>query len=93
MTTEYRKTPDPNVFVKADTSESFVYLDELTSGIDDLQEQIDTLPKPKTKPDQETLDFYNAEIEMHGEKEMFEMQLKEKTDLLDTLKSIKAIEK
>ena len=93
MTTEYRKTPDPNVFVKADTSESFVYLDELTSGIDDLQEQIDTLPKPKTKPDQETLDFYN-EMTMHpGEKEMFEMQLKEKTDLRDILTSIKAVEK
>lgn len=91
MTTEYRKTPDPNVFIKADTSESFIYLDELTAGIDELQEQIDDLPQPKTKPDQETLDFYNAEIEMHGEKEMLEEEVVRQQHLLNTIKSLKAV--
>lgn len=91
MKTEYKKTDDPNAFVKADTSESYIYIDELTTSIEDVQQQIDSLPQPKTVPDQETLDCYNAEIEMHGEKEMLEMRLKEKQDLFDKLRSIKAV--
>lgn len=34
-----------------------------------IQGQLDSMPKPKTKPDQETLDFYNSQIGMmfnHG---------------------------
>lgn len=89
MKTEYHKTDDPNIFVKSHTSESFIHLDKLIGDIEAIQRQIADLPKPKTEPDQETLDCYNMEMEMHGEKEMFEMELKEKQDLLAELGKLK----
>lgn len=91
MKTEYRKTLDPNVFVREDTSESFIHLDKLEAKIEVVQQQINDSPDPKTKPDQETLDYYNMEIGMHGDKEMLEAELKEKKDLRDELKSIKML--
>jgi len=89
MTTEYLKTDDPNVFIKADTSKSFVYLDELTSSIEEMQQRIDDVPDPKTVPDQETLDFYNHEaVEIFGKDDLM-AKLQEEQNLLDMLKNMK----
>lgn len=91
MKTEYHKTDDPNIFVKSHTSESFIHLDKLIGDIEAIQRQIADLPKPKTEPDQETLDCYNMEMEMFGEAEMLAAELKENKDLRDELKSIKML--
>lgn len=83
---KYEKTDDPNIIKKIQTMEGFIHLDELETEIKNLESQINDRPKPKTKPDQETLDCYNMEIEMQDP--MLEEELKEKKELLNTLKSL-----
>lgn len=88
MTVTYEPTGDGNTFKKIITSEGVIYLDVLEGEIKDLQRQIDEVPKPKTKPDQETLECYNNQIGLDFDKEGTEHQLKEKQDLLKKLKAL-----
>lgn len=84
---KYEKTEDPNIIKKIETIESEIYLDKLQEDINSLQIQLDSIPKPKEKPDQETLDCYNMEIEMMNDP-MIEVSLKDKKELLNKLKSL-----
>jgi len=84
----YEKTDDPNIIKQIETYSNEIDIDKLEAEIKDLEQQIEDAPKPKTKPDQETLDYYNAEIEMRNNL-MLEEQLIEKKELLIILKSVK----
>lgn len=58
----YEKTSNPNIIKKTETVESEILLDKLREQIADLESQIASMPKVKTKPDQETLDYWNTFI-------------------------------
>lgn len=57
---KYEKTDDKNVVKKILVVESEIRLDVLRKEIEDLERQIEEAPKPKEKPDEETLEFWNA---------------------------------
>jgi len=82
---KYKKTDNPNIIKKIEIVESEIHLDKLEKQISELKAQLDNTPKPKTEPDQETLDFWNSQLEMI-EREELEKRLKEKEDLLKQLK-------
>ena len=54
----YERTPDPNIFHQWTRSE--IHKDKLESQIASLEDIIDKLPRPKTTPDQDTLDKWNS---------------------------------
>lgn len=85
--TEYKKTNNPNIIKKIEIIESEIHLDKLEKQISELKAQLDNTPKPKTKPDQETLDYWNSQLEMI-EREELEKRLKEKQDFLKMLKGL-----
>lgn len=77
----YKKSADPNIIIKV--SESEIYLDKLKKQIAELQTQVASAPKIKTKPDQETLDMWNSFIPESGAEE-----LQAKKDLLRQLEAL-----
>ena len=84
----YEKTDNPNIIKQTQTIESSIYIDKLEKEISDLQTQIKDIPEPKTKPDQETLDFYNDNIGMEIDSEETERMLKQKQDLLSKINEL-----
>ena len=84
----YEKTEDPNIIKQIEVVESEIYLDKLEKQVTELETEISSLPKPKTKPDQETLACYNEHIDMLDDKEGLENNLREKKNLLNELKSL-----
>ena len=81
----YEKTIDPNIIKQIETSETNIRLDSIQQAIDNLQAQIDEAPC-KTKPDQETLDFWN---EMNGvDEEMLLAEIVKKKVLLAELTAV-----
>jgi len=89
MTITYEQTADKNIIKKIETNYDYIYLDKLQTEIDNLQTEIDNIPKPKTKPDEETLEYFNMEMGLITNKEENEKQLKEKQELLDKIKKVK----
>lgn len=81
---KYETTKDPNIIKQIETVESEIFIDKLEAEVKNLQEQADNMPKPKTKPDQETLDCWNEMNVMPID----ETELKEKQDLLKVLKDL-----
>jgi len=82
---KYKKTDNPNIIKKIEIIENEIHLDKLEKEISELKAQLDNMPKPKTKPDQETLDYWN-EMHIREDREELERQLKEKEGLLKQLK-------
>jgi len=84
---KYEKTEDPNIIRQIKTVVSEIYLDKLGEQILELRAQLSSIPEAKTKPDQETLDFWNA-LNVREDKEDLEKLLKEKEDLLKQLEEL-----
>jgi len=70
-------------------TEQEVDVKALENEITNLKQRIESIPKPKTKPDEETLDFYNMNNMDMFEKETLEAEIKDKMVLLKELNSIK----
>jgi len=81
----YEKTEDPNIIKKIETIESEIHLDKLEAAIRKLQEQIRNTPKPKSEPDQETLNYWNEMASLSLE---LESKLREKEELLEQLREL-----
>lgn len=81
----YEKTEDPNIIKKIKTIESEIHLDKLEAAIRKLQEQIRNIPRPKEKPDQETLNYWN---EVASSSLELEDELREKEELLEQLREL-----
>lgn len=82
--TGYIKLPDGTVVnnppapTQAWTPEEWAAEIKAKEGrIAQLQAQLDSMPKPKDKPDQETLDFYNTHIG-----QMFDTDAKNQLDIV-----------
>ena len=84
---EYEKTEDPNVFKEIKTIERELFLDELQKKIDDLNLKIESIPGIKEKPDQETLDLWNAQG-FDLDREFLEEEKEKKQLLLNNLKEL-----
>ncbi|HUU40970.1 MAG TPA: hypothetical protein VMW42_08520 [Desulfatiglandales bacterium] len=84
----YETTSDPNIIKEIETVKSEIHLDKLQAQSDSLKAEIAALPELKTKPDQETLDLWNAGIP-EGKKEELETQLAEKEALMAIITSLK----
>lgn len=89
MAITYEKTGDPNIVKEVTEVKVDIHLDRLREEIADLEAMIADLPNAKTKPDQETLDYWNEMNDMAHAKSDMEAQLKEKQALLKTLEGIK----
>ena len=85
----YEKTDDVNIIKEVRTVIKEIRIDDIETDIAKLQSQLDNMPMPKTEPDQETLAYYNGNIEMEFRKEDIKTVLKEKQDLLKELISLK----
>lgn len=79
---------DENRVKRIEIYESEIRLDELEAEIENLRERIENLPKLKTEPDQETLDFWNEMMITPSIKEELEEELREKEELLKQLKGL-----
>ena len=88
MTITYEKTKDKNIIKKVETNDSYIHLDKLQKEIDNLQSEINDIPKPKTKPDQETLDFWN-DMRPSTNIDDLKGELIEKQKLFNQLKEVK----
>ena len=88
MTITYEKTEDANKVKKIETNDSYIYLDVLQNEIDNLQLEIDDIPEPKTKPDQDTLDYWN-DTRPPTEMDELEKELLGKKELLNQLNKVK----
>lgn len=62
ITTTYAKTADPNIIMQTDVITSEMQLDRLQQKVDKLRDTVAALPAVKTKPDQETLEYWNSSI-------------------------------
>jgi len=80
---EYIKTDDPNIVKKTVSTDEYVRIDEVRARIKNIESLIANIPKPKTVPDQETLDQWNMCMCYTGEHEMLEVELKEAHELLN----------
>lgn len=85
---KYQKTKDKNIINKINIIKTEIHIDKLEIEIADLKEQIKSIPKTKEKPDVETLDYFNAEIEMRNESEQLETELRIKENLLSELRNL-----
>lgn len=85
---KYEKTDNPNVVKEVKVIGREIHLDKLEAEIKELQEQLKNIPKPKEKPDQETLDFWNEMMLPSFNKEELEEELREKEELLERLKGL-----
>lgn len=92
MAITYRKTNDPNIFIKADTRESNIRLSDIRRDIDNLIAMISNLPVAKMEPDQETLDFWNEMRVGMAEKADLERQRDEKVALRELLEALLDVE-
>ena len=88
MTKTYEKTEDPNIVKEIESVEADIHLDKLQKEINDLKTEISSLPEPKTKPDEETLEFWN-EMNVNPLKVEAEGRLQEKEDLMDIITHLK----
>ena len=89
MRVEYEATDDPNVFMKLTIRDSMVSLVALQKEIETLSTLIEGLPRPKTEPDQETLEFWNAMQVDQIEREGLLKQRDEKARLIEQLEAIR----
>lgn len=84
---KYERTKNPNIIKKIETIESEIHLDILAEQVKKLEDEIKSIPEPKEKPDDETLEFFNMH-NMGFNKEELTRDLKEKKDLLERLKGL-----
>ncbi len=84
---QYKKTENPNVIKRIKIIEDEIYIDRLKLEIENLRKQLKYIPKPKTKPDQETLDFWNEMMPL-TDVEHIERELKRKEELLEQLRKL-----
>ena len=86
----YELTQDENIVKKAIVKEIFIDIQRLENEIADLHKKILEIPF-KTKPDQETLDFFNNEHLMLCGKEGLELELQRKESLLIELQNLSEV--
>lgn len=82
----YEKTADPNIIKRIETVETEIHLDKLEKQVSALEAEIAAVPAAKTKPDQETLEFWNGHVRP-GMSEIA-ADLDRKAGLLRELKSL-----
>ena len=56
---EYEKSDNKNIVKKIEKTETEIHLEQLRIEIEELEKEIDGMPKPKIKPDEDTLLFWN----------------------------------
>lgn len=86
--TLYEKSGDVNIVHQYELDKQEIHIDKLEKQIADLSQQIEDIPEPKTKPDQETLDYYNEMIK-DFDKAGLEEERDEKVTLLDIISGLK----
>jgi len=89
--TTYEATADPDIFEEVSEVRTTISLSELEVERDAVQETHDVLPDEKTKPDQETLEFYNMHHSYAEYKDQLQTEIDDKDALINTLKALAAV--
>lgn len=88
--TLYEKAKDKNIVYQFKLDKQEIHLDILQEQIVELNSEIDSISKPKNKPDKETMDFWN-EFNTGLNKEDLEEERDEKQNLLDLLNNLQPV--
>lgn len=88
MPIEYEATDNPDVFTRREIREAPLSLRTIRKQIQDIDKQIQALPAPKTRPDQETLEFWNAMYVTQIDREELVKQRAERVALVERLKAL-----
>ena len=77
---KYEKTEDKNIINKYYLMQEKINIDRLALEIKDLETIIESISKPKIKPDVETLNYWNDQV--FEDKDILEQELAEKKKYL-----------
>jgi len=84
----YRKTEIPGIFEEIRETVRKISLDRLRLKKEDLNSLIANYPEPKTRPDKEAMEFWNA---MHVEQDQRRDLIKQREDIDSIITQLKAL--